>query len=382
MNIGKSVLVCAAALVLAGCTGGEKSRTEAVVPQPEKALYLVAGSYAAPEVEGVKVFRFDEDTAEAQYVCGLKGISNPSYLAPDAAGKYIYAAGEDAGDTATANSIRFENDSLALVSSVSSEGGAPCYISIDAAGKRVITANYLGGSMTVFHAADDGTLNMEAVMGFSGHGKDRVRQIAPHLHSAQVAPDGKWLVASDLGCDKLYVYPLTTDAFAPRVMVNSRTEVGVKAGSGPRHFAFHPNGKLMYLLTELSGDVIVFDWENGVLKEKQTVKADTLNAHGSADIHISPDGRFVYASTRLKGDGIVVFAVDEADGTLTRIGYQPTGIHPRNFVISPDGTKMLVACRDDNEIQILDINTATGMLKDSGKRIAMSKPVCLKFIEK
>lgn len=379
MKPGKIILICTFAALLSSCAGGEQKQPAAENQQPENTLYLIAGSYAPADEEGVKLFEFNTETAEARQICGLKGISNPSYLNPAAGGKYIYAVGEDVGETASINCIKFENDSLTLVSTALTEGGAPCYVSVDEAGKRVVTANYLG-SLTVFHADADGGLKMEAVMEFKGHGKDPKRQAGPHLHSARLTPDGGYLVASDMGCDKLYVYPLTTDNMAPRVMVNSKREVNVKAGSGPRHFDFHPNGKQMYLLTEMSGDVVVYDYSNGVLTEKQTVKADTLNARGSADIHVSPDGKYVYASNRLKGDGIAIFAVNEADGTLTKTGCQPTGIHPRNFVITPDGNMLLVACRDSNEIQIYDIDKTTGLLKETGKRIAMSKPVCLKFV--
>ena len=114
----------------------------------------------------------------------------------------------------------------------------------------------------------------------------------------------------------------------------------------------------------------------------QYIKADTLSAQGSADIHVSPDGRYVYASNRLKGDGIAIFEVDTEDGTLNRVGYQPTGIHPRNFVITPNGSFLLVACRDTNEIQIFARDADTGMLTDTGKRIKTEKPVCLAFVAK
>lgn len=157
-------------------------------------------------------------------------------------------------------------------------------------------------------------------------------------------------------------------------------DVQLAPGSGPRHTCFSPDGKHAYLITELSGDVIAISYDEMKLDTIQTIKADTLDAHGSADIHISPDGDFVYASNRLKGDGIAIFSVSSEDGTLKKVGYQPTGIHPRNFVITPNGKFLLVACRDTNEIQVFARDADTGLLKDTGEKIEMSKPVCLKFV--
>lgn len=157
-------------------------------------------------------------------------------------------------------------------------------------------------------------------------------------------------------------------------------DVQLAPGAGPRHICFAPDGKHAYLITELSGDVIVLSYDEMKLDTIQTIKADTLDARGSADIHISPDGNFVYASNRLKGDGIAIFSVNSEDGTLEKAGYQLTGIHPRNFAITPNGKYLLVACRDTNEIQIFARDAETGLLQDIGEKIEMSKPVCLKFV--
>jgi 6-phosphogluconolactonase (cycloisomerase 2 family) len=159
----------------------------------------------------------------------------------------------------------------------------------------------------------------------------------------------------------------------------SLKEFPVPAGTGPRHFDFHPNGRYVYLLGELSGQVLVFDYSSGMLTQKQTIASDTVGAHGSADIHVSPDGRFVYASNRLKADGIAIFTVNPDDGKLTKIGYQPTGLHPRNFAITPNGKYLLVACRDDNKIQVFSIDSKTGLLSDTHRDILLGKPVCVKF---
>ena len=154
----------------------------------------------------------------------------------------------------------------------------------------------------------------------------------------------------------------------------------VKAGSGPRHLTFAPNGSYAYLINELSGTVIAFEYNDGELKEIQTIAADTVGAKGSGDIHISPDGKFLYASNRLKADGLAIFSIHPENGMLTKVGYQLTGIHPRNFIITPNGKYLLVACRDSNVIQVYERNTDTGLLTDIHKDIKMDKPVCIKFV--
>lgn len=135
-------------------------------------------------------------------------------------------------------------------------------------------------------------------------------------------------------------------------------------------------------MTELSGEVVVWTYDGKTLTQQQVIKADTVGAKGSADIHLSPDGKFLYASNRLQADGVAIFKVSPSDGTLTKVGYQLTGIHPRNFTITPNGKYLLVACRDTNEIQVFARDAETGLLQDTGKTIHTDKPVCLQWVMK
>lgn len=217
----------------------------------------------------------------------------------------------------------------------------------------------------------------EAVLKFEGKGPNKERQEKSHLHYSIFSPDGNYLLADDLGTDKVYSYPVHEKA--PYIQQAERIDNPVRPGSGPRHLCFHPNGKWAYLINELSGAVIFFTYQEGHLQEKQSIRADEVGAQGSADIHLSPDGRFLYASNRLQNDGIAIFSVSEATGELTKVAYQHTGRHPRNFMITPNGRYLLVACRDDNEVQIYQRDLQTGKLQDTGKRIQMSQPVCLQL---
>lgn len=198
-------------------------------------------------------------------------------------------------------------------------------------------------------------------------------------------PDGKYLLADDLGTDRIHLFPVNeaaTEGDTHSLLNESQqTDIKVEAGSGPRHLCFHPNQQFAYLMNEISGKVTVFSYDKGKFDAIQYIEADTVNAQGSADIHISPDGKFLYASNRLKADGLAIFAVDPEKGTLTKAGYQLTGIHPRNFIISRNGRYLLVACRDSHFIQVFERDKETGLLKDTGKTIKTHQPVCLKFIQ-
>ena len=207
----------------------------------------------------------------------------------------------------------------------------------------------------------------------------------PHLHCVRITPDGKYLLADDLGTDQIHKFNINPNANADnkeKFLTKGTPEAfKVAPGSGPRDLIFNSDGKFAYLINEIGGTVIAFRYADGMLDEIQTVAADTVNAQGSGDIHLSPDGKYLYASNRLKADGVAIFKVDETNGTLTKVGYQLTGIHPRNFIITPNGKYLLVACRDTNVIQIFERDQATGLLTDIKKDIKVDKPVCLKFVD-
>ncbi len=196
------------------------------------------------------------------------------------------------------------------------------------------------------------------------------------------SPDEKYLFANDLGTDKIHKFDVNPGGQTNYLNAGVPADFKVADGSGPRHLEFHPNGKFAYLINEMSGAVIAFDYDNhkGYLIQTQSIQADTLNAKGSGDIHVTPDGKFLYASNRLKGDGLAIFSINQHDGKLTKVGYQETGIHPRNFVITPNGKFLLVASRDNNTIQVFLIDRKTGLLENTNKDIELDKPVCLKFV--
>ena len=368
------LLGCMLAWMLGSCTS---------VKQQEawKDMYLLVGSYGTPQEEGIKVYQWNNEKGEATYVSGLTGLSNASYQVVSADGNRVYSVGEDEGLTSTAHALTFDKESgkLALMNTLLTNGGAPCYINLSPDEQYVVTANYMGGSLTVFPLEESGRLAENSrTFAFEGTGPDHTRQEQSHLHCANFTPDGKFLLANDLGADKIHVFPLAEDG---RLDDGRAFDVALEAGSGPRHLCFSEDGKFVYLLNELSGKVTTLTYDANGFTPVQYVVADSVGGRGSADVHLSPDGKFLYASNRLKADGIAIFSVDEVTGLLTKVGYQLTGIHPRNFTMTHDGRFLLVACRESNVIQIYGRDAETGLLNDTGKRIETSQPVCLSFVD-
>ena len=348
-------------------------------------LFLAVGTYTSDEgSQGIYLYRFDILTGESDSA-GMTEVSNPSYLTFSPDEQYLYAVAENNEQQSAVHAFSFDkhNGTLQPINSQKTNGAAPCYITIDAMGHNVHTANYGGGSISSFQVNDDGSLSpLLSLIRFSGSGPDTLRQQQPHLHSVAYSPDGLFLFAADLGNDKLYRFDVLERPFLgqPVIQKNSMTEIETPPGTGPRHFAFHPDGgRYLYLLGELSGKVVVYAHHRGELVQKQVIAADSLQAGGSADIHVSPDGRFLYASNRLQADGIAIFAIDREEGTLTKVGYQPTATHPRNFVITPNGKYLLVASRDENRIQVFSVDETSGLLTNTHQDILVHKPVCMKF---
>ncbi|GHV14564.1 6-phosphogluconolactonase [Bacteroidia bacterium] len=349
----------------------------------DSSLYLIVGTYTTGESEGIYVYQFDTVSGYSTYKSKAK-ITNPSYLAISKDEKYVYAVSETGDDKASANAFAFDKEKgeLSLLNTEPTKGADPCYIIVDSAGKHVVTANYSGGSITVFEVKEDGSLaTASQYISFTGRGVDPDRQQKPHLHCVTYSPDEKYLFANDLGTDKIHKFDVNPNKQGNYLDAGIPAAFKVADGSGPRHLQFHPNGKFAYLINEISGAVIAFDYNShtGDLIQIQSIQADTLNAKGSGDIHITPDGRFLYASNRLKGDGLAIFSINQHNGILTKVGYQETGIHPRNFVITPNGKFLLVASRDNNVIQVFLIDKNTGLLENTNKDIELDKPVCLKF---
>ena len=319
--------------------------------------------------------------------------ANPSFITLNPSGSVLYAVSENgnkSGVSAFKNS--FTPTKLNRRTDI---GSGPCYITFYK--DYVLTANYGGGSISLFPTDTAGLLKPHSqIIRFIGSGPVSGRQASSHIHTVRIIK-GKdsgndYVMATDLGCDKLYFFRFSLDkdkAFHSeesgkplKLFWCDSTKRNVPAGYGPRHVEFSPDGKNMYLLCEISGRILVYtisEKENNLILNKiQDTLSDRMNASASADIHIHPNGKFLYASCRKVRDGISIFAV-HSDGTLSKKGYQITGRGPRNFAITPDGDYLLVACQLDRRIQIFKINNKTGFLTNTDKTLELNnlEPSCI-----
>lgn len=334
-------------------------------------MTLLVGTYTDSGSEGLYSYSFDQETGDSEPLT-VTNIANPSFLAVTPDGKTVFSVTEQQSDAAV-SSFDFDapTGTLTLKSTKPTSGKDPCHVTF--VGGDVVATNYSSGSMTIFPLDGERNLMEGTLLEFSEKGPDPARQEGSHIHSSQVSPDGKFLFVIDLGGDYIYRFPVVDGKVANFEPV----KIKVPEGEGPRHFDFSKDGRFMYVLGELGGNVLVYDYNAGDLELIQTIQADPSRARGSADIHFSPDGRFLYASNRLKGDGLAIFSQDPESGMLTYAGYQETGIHPRNFAITPNGKFVLVACRDSDMIQLFSRDPETGLLRDTGKDIDLPHPVCV-----
>lgn len=346
-------------------------------------LYLFVGSYAEATDPGISLYQLNSETGESRLVKTFSGILNPSYLALSRDGQFLYAVSETATPEAQLVAYAFDKqqERLTQLNAQPTGGSDPCFVWVDSQRRLAVTANYTGGNISFFPIAADGSLSPAQVMDFQGGTPGSARQEKPHLHCIYASPDERFLYGNDLGCDRIYKYNLLPEQRRLTAQPGTPDAFALPAGEGPRHTTFHPNGQWAYLISELSGRVAAMRYEEGNLTPFQFIEADPFKAAGSADIHISPDGRYLYASNRLRGDGISIFEIDPQSGKLEKLGYRLTGIHPRNFNITPNGQLLLCACRDSNVIQVFRRDERTGFLHDTEQDIHTAKPVCLLFLK-
>ncbi|HNW21628.1 MAG TPA: lactonase family protein [Bacteroidales bacterium] len=332
-------------------------------------LTLLVGTYTTGNSYGIYSCKFSLQTGEL-VLLDSTAADNPSFLTVAAGKSTVYAVHESGPASAvSAYAPGGENGGLQRLWRIENPGSDPCHVAADPAGAYVVTADYSSGTVTFYGMEGNGIVQQYA---FTGSGPDERRQRSSHVHCVVFSPDGEHLFATDLGADRIYVFNKDS-ADIPLL----KDTVDLESGSGPRHLVFNNSGNRAYLINELSGMVSVFEHDKGKLKQIQSIEADTCKARGSAHIALSGDGRFLYVSTRLQGDGLVIFSVDPAYGMLTKAGYQPTGSHPRHFLITPDDHWVLVACKNENHIEIYSRDVTSGLLRDTGKRMRLEQPVCI-----
>lgn len=352
-----------------------------------KENFLIVGTYTGGKSEGIYVYTFNSADGSSKEISHVK-TSNPSFLTISPDKKYVYAVHENAqgGNGGEISAFSFDNEKgeLTYINQQKTGGDHPCYVATDNTGKWIFAGNYSSGSLSVLPVKADGSLG-EATshIQHTGSGANKERQEKPHVHCTIISPDNKWLYVPDLGIDKVMIYAF--DASTGKLTPGPQEFAPSQPGSGPRHLTFHPNGKYAYLVEELTGHVVTYQIQNGRLKLWQrtsTLPRGQKGFAGSADIHVSPDGKFLYASNRGDFNNIAIFKIDAKTGRVYVAGFQSTlGKAPRNFNFDPSGNYLLVGNQENDEIVIFRRNLKTGLLTDTGKRIAVGKPVCLKWIQ-
>ena len=398
MRYTRRDFLAAAALGAAACSRRPRgaAATERTARSDERASgsddawQLYVGTYT-DKTGSRGVYRMTADRGSgALRVLGVAAeLQQPSFvaLAPD--GRALYAVNElteyegSASGALTALARDPATQALVARGRTASRGGAPCYVSVDRTGRHALVANYVGGNVAVFPVGPTGVGAATAFVQHEGRGPNAARQDAPHAHCILLDPANRFALVADLGIDRVRVYRF--DAAAGTLVPGPVPEVALRPGAGPRHLAFAPDGRTVYLVNELDSTLVAFDYdaERGALRERQLLSTRPAGAAGDnfpADLHVHPGGRFVYASNR-GDDTIAVFAVD-AGGRLTLAQTVPTGGRwPRNFALDPAGRLLLVANQRSDSVVAFRIDQTTGQLTPTGSTAAVPAPVCLLFTD-
>jgi 6-phosphogluconolactonase len=383
----KHLLLVLFIVALTGCKE-RNIRPAQIEPDSTLSYLLYIGTYTEKEAhvdgkaEGIYVYRMNSHTGKLSYVSTSPFTVNPSFLDISNDGKYLFAVNETGGKIpggVSAFRITGNYEQLEFINQVSSEGDYPCYIEIDKNGNFILAANYGSGTVALVEIEADGSLNSDAsIHKHEGKGTTS-RQASAHAHCIMSSPDRRFAYSADLGTDKIYIYSTN----------NKRLELtGIYEaadGSGPRHLAFHPDKSIVYSINELNGTIecMYRDTLSGMLRLFQTVSnvsGGAASDAGSADIHLTPAGDFLYATNRGNFNNITVFRVDD-DGKLRYIAEKSVkGKTPRNFAIDPSGRFLLVANQNSDQVVTFRIDPVTGRLADTGIESNIPTPVCIKFL--
>lgn len=336
-------------------------------------LTMIVGTYTDTGSTGLYSFMFNQQTGETTLLDSLS-MTNPSYLTFAHRPHLLYVVSETNDNHAAVCTVGLNETTgqMRLLNRQLTGGEDPCFVETN--GRMVLTANYSGGTMSVFPVLRNGLIGARRYR-FAGHADPHATapQNTAHVHTARFAPNG-CVYATDFSADQLLCFKPTSSTSLKPLGVVGR----LPRGEAPRHIAFAPNGRYVYVMSELGGAVTMFKRKGYHLERLQTIASDSVGGRGGADVHLSPDGRYLYASNRLKADGISIFKVDATTGMLCKVGYQPTEPHPRNFALTPNGRYLLCACRDGNCIQVFARDAETGLLAIK-QTIRLRKPVCIRF---
>ena len=346
--------------------------------------FVFFGSYNQNTLtDGIYVFRLDTLSGNLSNVSTNNDVFNPSYLTLSPNGRYLYACTESLTKNAgSVSSYEFnaQNGTLNFLNTQNSGGENPVYLTVNKSGKWLVNGNYTEGSVSVYPLSEDGKINpLTQTFRYTEGSINPKRQDRSHIHSTIFSPEEEHIFFPDLGADKIRSYHFDSLKTQP---LHTETFTKLTLGSGPRHLSFHPNGQFAYCIEELAGAITAFRYRNGKLDSVQRVITHPINYKGfvmSADIHISPDGRFLYASNRGDQNNISILSIKK-DGRLKRVGSQSSlGDHPRIFAIDPSGHFLIVTNMISGNVFVFKRNIKTGLLKKVGVEVKIKNVSCVKI---
>ncbi|WP_114750412.1 lactonase family protein [Pleomorphovibrio marinus] len=346
------------------------------------------GTFGGEDSEGVYVVSFDRHFMTLELIQTVDDKLNPSFIALHPSNEFLYVAAREGMEDGDENGsiitykINSLTGSLSKINEVSSMGESPCHISVDPDGDVVFVSNYQGGNVASYKVREDGGLHRaSSVIQHEGSSVHPERQQKPHAHSMISSPDGKFVYASDLGLDKILIYEV--DDRTGSIEPTRRKSVKSQPGAGPRHFVFHPTIPVAYSVEELSSTVAKYSFNarNGSLKASGRLEmlSPSLPKEGStaADIHLSVDGKWLYASNRGQ-DNMAIFQVNPLNGDLTNTGHISTeGSHPRNFCVDSRGEFLYIANMHSNQISVFHQDDISGQLEYANESFEIPSPSCV-----
>jgi 6-phosphogluconolactonase len=356
-------------------------------------FHVYFGTYTGAKSRGIYVSRFDSATGKLSEPQLAAETRNPSFLAVHPSPRFLYAVGEvddtqgKRAGTVSAFSLDAKSGKLTLLNQQSSGGTGPCHLSVDATGKCVLVANYGSGSIAALPLQPDGRLEAAATsIQHIGSSVNPQRQAGPHAHFIVPSPDNRFALTCDLGLDKVLTYQL--DPVAAKITTNNPPFAAVAHGAGPRHLAFHPKGKFVYVINELALTVTTFSYDatRAALFEEQTISTlpagyPATEKDSCAEIAVHPNGKFVYGSNR-GHDSIAVFGVEAKSAKLALVQNESTqGKTPRHFAIDPTGRWLLAENQNSDSVVVFAIDLQTGKLKPTGQKLEVGSPVCAVFVK-
>ncbi len=356
--------------------------------EPDERLLFV-GTYTVAPSKGIYAFRFNDRTGALTAIGLAAETVNPSFLAASPDKRFVFTVNETASygggraGSVTSFAVNAARGSLTQLSVASSRGADPCHLAVDRTGRFLAIANYSAGNVAVLRIGADGRLGAStSVQAHRGSGPNTARQAGPYAHAVLFSADNRFLLAADLGIDRLLVYRFEekTGVITPHDPPDAR----LAPGAGPRHLAWHPGGRLAFSIDELASTITTFSWDasRGALNTGVTVRtlpADFTGASFTAEIEMHPSGRFVYGSNR-GHDSIAVFAVGAA-GALALVEIESTrGRTPRSFTIDRTGRWLLAANQESGTIAVFQINQETGALVPVGEPAEVPSPVSLLLV--